>query len=200
MRSSFSQVEIISPAQDIHLWKPLFQKWTEFVERYVNINNGGDAPYWYNERASLSLLTGSAWDLGYIALDEFSTQKVKNEPEEKGYGRCDAWISTETHEISIEAKQLHQLVSVNKLDVAARQVGASLKLAYTDATKLTYKNGARAGVSFCSPCFYESEWGDASRDQLIASYITILQTLLSSDSPIPTELLVGVHDFIVTQG
>ena len=29
---------------------------------------------------------------------------------------------------------------------------------------------------------------------------TILQTLLSSDSPIPTELLVGVHDFIVTQG
>ena len=30
--------------------------------------------------------------------------------------------------------------------------------------------------------------------------IAILQTLLSSDSPIPTELLVGVHDFIVTQG
>ena len=30
--------------------------------------------------------------------------------------------------------------------------------------------------------------------------VTILQTLLSSDSPIPTKLLVGVHDFIVTHG
>ena len=174
MRSSFSQIDIISSAQDAQLWKPLFQRWTEFVERYVNINNGGDAPYWYNERASLSLFTGAAWDLGYIALDEFGTQKVKGEPEDMGYGRCDAWISTETHEVSIEAKQLHHIVSANKMDVAGRQVSKYLKMAYTDATKLTYTDGARLGIAFCSPCFHESEWNSSSRDQLISSLISAI--------------------------
>jgi hypothetical protein len=43
----------------------------------------GDLPWWYNERASISVLAGAAWGTGGLAFEEYSEDKkarMKGQP------------------------------------------------------------------------------------------------------------------------
>jgi len=76
----------------------------------------GDAPYWYNERANISILAAAAWRNGWVALEEFQSGKqVTNqsddgsEPEEaelphEWLGRCDLYLASDSKHELVEAK------------------------------------------------------------------------------------------------
>jgi len=84
-------------------WAALLEEWLLGVERYCRILPGDDAPYIYNERANLSVLTGAAWRAGWIALEEFQHEK-RHSGKKAHYGRADLWLHSGSLEEIVEAK------------------------------------------------------------------------------------------------
>lgn len=84
-------------------WDPLLEEWLLAIERYCRIMGGEDAPYWYNERSNIGLLSGAAWRCGRIALEEFQKDKGYSNRKKKN-GRADLWIAYDNDEDLIEAK------------------------------------------------------------------------------------------------
>jgi hypothetical protein len=62
----------------------------------------GDAPWWYNERALVSLLAGAVWKCGGDAFEEFSNDKRRTK--EISAGRIDLWFALGKREFNAEAK------------------------------------------------------------------------------------------------
>jgi len=84
-------------------WPCIMEEWMLAIERYTRIMNVDDAPYYYNERANVSVLAGAAWKAGWVALEEFQSEKgYKNKA--KTNGRTDLFFANETAEELLEAK------------------------------------------------------------------------------------------------
>lgn len=84
-------------------WSCIMEEWLLAIERYTRIMDGEDAPYYYNERANVSVLAGAAWRSGWIALEEFQSEKgYRNKA--KTNGRTDLYFASESSEELIEAK------------------------------------------------------------------------------------------------
>jgi hypothetical protein len=97
----FRGIKVFDPRL-AHL-QPVFRAWQRCIQRYVAFCAGHDAPYWYNERANVSVLAGAAWTLKrFAALEEYST--IKGKGAERGPGRVDLWLSSDKHEWVFEAK------------------------------------------------------------------------------------------------
>lgn len=110
---SSSGIHISDP--DLEPLRPVLQAWIDSVQQYNKLFKGNDLPYWYNERANVSVLAGAAWKAGFVALEEYQTQKtslpakepmaVESEtPEQPIEGRNDLYIGDQMHEWVIEAK------------------------------------------------------------------------------------------------
>ncbi len=110
--------------------RPLLVQWTQLIQEYCEENHRTDNPWWYGERANLSLLAGAAWRLqnGWHALEEFPTTKRRTaggtkavEPvvpeggiekkKKSPRGRCDLYVSHRSTGFAIEAKQAWQNLS-----------------------------------------------------------------------------------------
>lgn len=82
------------------LFKDLIEKWDHTLREFENVMSVEDLPYVYGERTNLGLLAVASAQVGFIALEEYRTEK-------KGkYGRSDLWLYNGVHsvDISIEAK------------------------------------------------------------------------------------------------
>lgn len=66
--------------------------------------HAGDLPWWYNERALLSLFAGAVWRTGGQAFEEFSELKRKEKRKRLGHGRVDLWFEAAGREFRAEAK------------------------------------------------------------------------------------------------
>lgn len=77
--------------------------WGELIEIYCKTHALLDVPYFYNERANISLIASGAWHKGLIALEEYMADKK----ESGGGSRADLYVSQKDDEKSavIEAKQ-----------------------------------------------------------------------------------------------
>ena len=62
-----------------------------------------DTPWWYNERALVSLFAGAVWRCGGDAFEEFSNEKRRSR--KIGNGRIDLWFTVGKGEFNAEAKQ-----------------------------------------------------------------------------------------------
>lgn len=96
--------------------RPLLKAWVEKSLAYCKCHNFEDNGWWYNERASLSILAAAAWSLkGWCALEEYSTEKRGNVPSDdmevpdSRRGRADLWVGGRTG-YAIEAKQAWQSI------------------------------------------------------------------------------------------
>lgn len=97
----------------------LLNAWVKAIIRYTTANER-DNPWWYNERASLSVLAGAAWTLkDWHAIEEFSTLKHyrTHEPGIAGIdrdsfrnGRCDLYVQSPNTGFAMEAKQTVQSI------------------------------------------------------------------------------------------
>lgn len=119
------------------------------LSAWVHLNSAfftatDDAAWWYNERASISILAAAAWTAGGVALEEFSTRK-KERGEKERAGRADIFFKINGQEFSCEAKFLWMLLGArNPISYIER----SLKVACADARCLNPNDGKRFGICF----------------------------------------------------
>lgn len=132
-----------------HLWIRCLKQYSRLHAPYFDDNG-----WWHNERASISLLAGAAWKLGWVALEEFGTSKRghKIPSEERGerVGRCDLYMSSKETSFAIEAKQAWQRIGDRSAPFADAQ--HQMEEAWKDSGYLhSYEADRRLAVTFIVP-------------------------------------------------
>lgn len=85
--------------------RPILKEWVAINRKLGREWSGGnDAPWWYNERASLSVFAGAVWRTGNASFEEYS--ELKRRGKRLKSGRIDIWFSTRYHDFLGEAKYL----------------------------------------------------------------------------------------------
>lgn len=156
----------------------LLKAWVKAIERYTDANER-DNPWWYNERASLSVLAGAAWSLkGWHALEEFSTLK-RLRTIESGVdagslrnGRCDLYVQSPTTSYAIEAKQAVQ--SIGSRSDGHTYMARAMQGAWEDTGDLSnWEADRRFAVTFVVPTLPMNDvvLGKAKTAQVCASKV-----------------------------
>lgn len=169
--------------------RKLLNAWIKAIDRYTNAFQ--DNPWWYNERASLSVLAGAAWTLkDWFALEEFSTIKrmrTLTPGVDEGHlrnGRCDLFIRNSEESFAIEAKQAIQRIGV-KADGVTHMTKA-LKAAWDDTGDLGHwEADRRFAVTFVVPTIPLSEvqLGKSKKVQICPDKVQGLLNRWLTDEP-----------------
>lgn len=150
-------VRIVDP--DLSFLSSILHNWNTCISLYTNFFDGEDLPYWYNERANVSVLAGAAWRSGFAALEEYQSKKLRPEGNDLN-GRNDLYITNQHDDVYVEAKVLYADISEPTLfEEKARK---ALAEAVVDAKKLT-EGERRVGAVFMVPY---SQNKNASRGQI----------------------------------
>lgn len=129
-----------------------WQKWnSRIASKWLN----KDVPWWYNERASLSVFVGAIWNSGHFAFEEFSDEKrsisQRTRKFHKTYsGRVDLYFNVGKRDFIAEAKICWPRCS--RLS-ASRQAIVEDHLAYAcrDIRKSNPHGQRRLGILFVAP-------------------------------------------------
>jgi hypothetical protein len=151
--------------------RPVLREWLALQTNRTGW--GQDAPWWYNERASLSQFIGAVWRAGGWALEEYvASKKVKlddgrfvysdraadGEATGRSRGRVDAAIEIKRFRVVLEAKQLWWTGAGDNPGVFREAI--EQKLAQAHEQVMAYPNGAnryeRYGLVFVVPSFPKS--------------------------------------------
>ena len=152
--------------------KPILEKWCSINRRFLK-EAESDCPWWYNERASVSILASAAWASGHIALEEYVTKKGRRKNDKEWPGRCDLKIKVNSSNYLFEAKQQWAMLSKKSGKVSLKEtrdkILKSLDSARRDSGKLKSRAGRRFGISFVVPRISETEEGrlDERLDELL---------------------------------
>lgn len=134
---------------------PYLRGWRTAINRYIAVHEG-EPPYYFNERASLSMLAAGAWLSGATALEEYGTYKGWGSS--KGNGRCDLYISDHEKSAEIEAKQKWMSAATSDASLAAH-IQAEVKKASAEA-KRNYDADTKFGCVFFVPRFSKTRFRD----------------------------------------
>lgn len=134
-------------SQALEFFKPAMERFLENLQRYAELMEWDDLPHYYNERATLSLLAGAAWQSGMIASEEYVSTKGKRD--DAIAGRADLWAYCPTSEqaISIEAKQRWPTMGVE-----TNTIIKGIDDAEADILKINHGD-VRVGLTFFAPSF-----------------------------------------------
>lgn len=135
-----------------------------YLHTFYTETRSEDAGYWYNERASISVLAAAAWhEKNWVALEEYSTRKINSNEEARNSatvgdrsGRCDLFIGSKNGnaQFAIEAKQAWQRIG-NRVDDPYAQLNHSVDAAWNDARHLILGEASkRLAITFCSPSIH----------------------------------------------
>lgn len=114
---------------------PVVQEWITCIEKYARWHDEDNLPYWYNERANVSVLAGAAWRAGWVALEEYQSEKRrKGVDSENSTGRNDLYLSTEEKGYCIEAKVCY--LDIDHREEIESLITGKLQSAQVDAGKL----------------------------------------------------------------
>lgn len=98
--------------KDFKWMEPIFERWIEYNETYLNFHSGDDSHYdpdslsFYGERPSVGTLAAAAWSIpkGY-ALQEYYAEKWESQHEEETKsGREDLYLGRCRNHVRLEAK------------------------------------------------------------------------------------------------
>ena len=132
----------------------LFAAWKVTNQRYIEKASGPekyDLPYYYNERAGVSMLAGAAWLANMIVLEEYVTKKsVEAQSDEKFSGRGDLYIGDNGKHYCLEAKQLWINLD-NEEKTTSDKIECLLDEACNDASKSIWKNCKNVGLVLITP-------------------------------------------------
>lgn len=144
---------------DVHI-DLLLRSWIKTVLRYCSFQEG-DNCWWYNERASLSVLAAAAWETRRaVALEEYSTSKRPKafvegvEGDQLRHGRCDLHIAFRTDDtirtFAFEAKQCRQRTGDRAKPLL--HLHKAMDKAWDDVGHLTSREGdIRYAATFALP-------------------------------------------------
>ena len=148
-------------------WSSLLEEWLLAIERYCRLMDGEDAPYYYNERANISVLSGAAWRAGWVSLEEFQQEKGYSNQKKKN-GRADLWLASEKDSELVEAKYKWICMESNEM---ARIINEIMESASDDVKKsrASSKNIKAIGIGFFP--VYKNKKHVQDIDKLIESTI-----------------------------
>ncbi|MGY2236996.1 hypothetical protein ACW9ID_18385 [Pseudomonas gingeri] len=122
--------------------RPALERWFDCIDRYNQVLGDGQAPYWFNERANLGLLSAAAWAAEMVTLEHFQTKKQAEEDDRNG--RCDLHIATSEASAYIRANQRWpRFNNLNLMPALLDAVG--------DARKVSHPHHLKLGCLFVSP-------------------------------------------------
>ena len=89
--------------------RTVLRKWITLNERIARDWQYKDVPWWYNERAALSIFSGGIWNSGEFAFEEFSDEKRTVSARSRRFhrtykGRVDLYFNIAGKEFIAEAK------------------------------------------------------------------------------------------------
>lgn len=149
--------------------KKVLKSWIECTEEYISVWGGDDLPYWYNERANVSIFAGAAWRSGMTAIEEYQSNKLKKCGTESN-GRNDLYLADLSVGIGIEAKVVFPDISNTiaiKYLIENRLVEARLD------TNTLQEEGHKVSAVFIAPY---SKTEKASNEQ-VQNFLSILPSL-----------------------
>ena len=114
-----------------------------------------DVPWWYNERADLSVLAGAIWKSGNVAFEEFVDEKRKisrrtGKLSRKYTGRVDLHFSVRGKTFIAEAKQCWSGAAAPNHNTP-NKIAKFLKKACDDIRRSKPHNQRRLGIVFAIP-------------------------------------------------
>jgi hypothetical protein len=144
---------------------PVLVSWTQTTIDFCRRRNFEDNCWWYNERASLSVLAGAAWRIkGWSALEEFSTTKrgvILGKEVDAGRivrGRCDLLLAHGSSDYAVEAKQVWQPIGRR---ARVDRIKSGMQKAWQDVGNLTHDEGDhRLALTFVAPYIPLREVGE----------------------------------------
>jgi hypothetical protein len=130
--------------------EPVLHSWLTCTQRYIDVWDGDDLPYWYNEQANVSILAGAAWKADWTAIEEYQISKIATEASEQTtlIGRNDLYIANEQHGFCIEAKVAY--VDISQVQSAANHIAVRRDKAIHDARRVDCQE-PRLGAVFVAP-------------------------------------------------
>ncbi len=155
-----------SYSQGIHIGRlktltPILYEWQKLNERIGSYwaKCYDDAPWWYNERASLSFFAGAVWRCpdGW-AIEEFSTTKTaisKHGRKQEHVGRCDINFGIGNYVFTAEVKQCWP--NVGDAQKAIKKIDNALQVAHQDCLQLPNLECPRLGMVFAVPMLHKSK-------------------------------------------
>jgi len=205
---SSSGIRIYSP--DLEPLRPVLQAWIDSVQQYVKLFEGYDLPYWYNERANVSVLAGAAWKAGFVALEEYQTKKtsqsnkepmaVESPKDKKGQqnyfqGRNDLYIGNQSHEWVIEAKVAYPDLSNAALrdPHLANQMESAIKC----ACELN-EDGMHLAALFVAPSHAHTPANPQAIDNYLYTAPLQLQAALQK-KPVAQDLRLDAHAWVACE-
>lgn len=155
--------------------KSILRKW-QSLQRLEWWDYKGDCPWWYNERASLSLFAGAVWRSRGWVFEEFSTKRrvAKGRSEYRSSsGRCDIMFGIGKEQFIGEAKQCWPVLGPS-LRNAIGEVNACFKTALTQASQLPSYEGERLAIVFVTPRIRASKQGEV--EMIVSKFVDQLKT------------------------
>ncbi|MCI5145763.1 MAG: hypothetical protein D3923_09575 [Candidatus Electrothrix sp. AR3] len=127
---------------------PVLISWIKTINDYMDYFDIPDSPWWYNERATLSLFAAAVWKAKGIALEEYAT--IKGKKNDSWAGRCDLFIGLPSYQFACEAKQAWCPIG-RTAQKGTENARKGLIDACKDARKLEKTEGRRLGICFAVP-------------------------------------------------
>ncbi|HHJ19511.1 MAG TPA: hypothetical protein ENJ84_06745, partial [Gammaproteobacteria bacterium] len=72
-------VDYIINKKSLYWIEPIIVQWLRVHRDYIEEFDFKDSLYWYNERGNISALAGAVWRCSGFALEEYSSEKGKDE-------------------------------------------------------------------------------------------------------------------------
>lgn len=132
----------VRPGNLVELEEVLWE-WTVTQQRSFRVWEREDAPWWYGERASISVLAGAIWRSGGIALEEYSVEKAKSaigSHKDIKSGRNDLYFHVGGADFILEAKSYWPNLRSNDMYTGLEN---ALQKAANDVKKVKQNYGAR---------------------------------------------------------
>ncbi|SOC93509.1 hypothetical protein SAMN05216358_3687 [Rhizobium sp. AN5] len=126
--------------------RQLLDGWIEATTKYCGAMDGREAPFFFNERANISMLAAASWLKGGIALEEYTASKFAED--RNSNGRCDLYVFLAGENIEFEAKSVKRRLPLNAASLSLH-LRSKLDEAIEDARKLPpQRSFRRAACAF----------------------------------------------------
>lgn len=129
--------------------RPVLAEWINQHRRIgLQWEHVGDAPWWYNERANISIFAGAVWLCGGYAFEEFAQTK-RGEKHRPFNGRVDLEFTVSTHTFKAEFKQCYPATTA--LRPQRSYIADYMEQAKTDVRAIEPHGDRRLAVVFGIP-------------------------------------------------
>lgn len=172
-------VRSVTTEPPLEILEDVLWEWIAVQERSARFWEWKDAPWWYNECASLSMFAGAVWRSGGIALEEYSTEKRQDASVRKrtlgtSSGRGDLYLKVGDREFILEAKQCWSSAGA-RAGHPCNRISKKMSEALVDVRRAKSYGEERLGSAFAVPYIPKREF--PSVDQCLEQWLKSINDL-----------------------